>query len=38
MASVELRYGDNEWAKKLAQEIIDAQEEEMKDWLKTQHE
>ncbi|ACM40322.1 DUF305 domain-containing protein [Agrobacterium vitis] len=36
MSEVELKYGDNEWAKKSAQKIIDAQTKEiaeMTDWL-----
>ncbi|MCF1469873.1 DUF305 domain-containing protein [Agrobacterium vitis] len=36
MSEVELKYGDNEWAKKSAQKIIDAQTKEiaeMNDWL-----
>lgn len=36
MSEVELKYGDNEWAKKTAQKIIDAQTKEiaeMTDWL-----
>lgn len=36
MSEVELKYGDNEWAKKTAQKIIDAQTKEiaeMTEWL-----
>lgn len=36
MSEVELKYGDNEWAKKTAQKIIDAQTKEiaeMNEWL-----
>lgn len=36
MSEVELKYGDNEWAKKAAQKIIDAQTKEiaeMTEWL-----
>ena len=36
MSEVELKYGDNEWAKKSAQKIIDAQTKEiaeMTEWL-----
>ena len=36
MANVELRYGDNAWAKEMAQKVIDAQTKEiadMKAWL-----
>ncbi len=36
MSEVELKYGDNEWAKKTAQKIIDAQPKEiaeMTEWL-----
>ena len=37
MANVELKYGDNAWAKEMAQKVIDAQTKEiadMTDWLK----
>jgi uncharacterized protein (DUF305 family) len=39
MARVELKYGDDDWAKAMAQKIIDSQEKEiaaMKDWLEEQ--
>ena len=39
MAKAELQYGDDPWAKQLAQNIIDAQTKEiaeMKDWLSKQ--
>ena len=39
MAKAELQYGDDPWAKQLAQAIIDAQTKEiaeMKDWLSKQ--
>jgi uncharacterized protein (DUF305 family) len=39
MAKAELQYGDNDWAKQLAQQVIDAQEKElaeMTDWLNQQ--
>lgn len=39
MAKAELQYGDDPWAKQLAQKIIDAQTAEiaqMQDWLKKQ--
>jgi uncharacterized protein (DUF305 family) len=38
MSQVELKYGKDEWAKKMAQMIIDAQEKEIKEmsgWLDT---
>jgi uncharacterized protein (DUF305 family) len=37
MAKAELRYGNNDWARQLAQKVIDAQEKEiaaMRAWLK----
>lgn len=37
MANVELKYGDNAWAKEMAQKVIDAQTKEIADmtaWLK----
>jgi uncharacterized protein (DUF305 family) len=37
MANVELKYGDDQWAKELAQKVIDEQTKEiaeMTDWLK----
>ena len=37
MANVELKHGDNDWAKEMAQKVIDAQTKEiaeMTDWLK----
>ena len=37
MANVELKYGDDQWAKEMAQKVIDAQTKEiaeMTDWLK----
>jgi len=37
MAKAELQYGDNQWAKDMAQKVIDAQEKEiaeMTDWLE----
>lgn len=37
MANVELKYGDNAWAKEMAQRVIDAQTKEIADmtaWLK----
>ena len=33
MAKAELQYGDNAWAKELAQKVIDAQEQEIADML-----
>jgi uncharacterized protein (DUF305 family) len=39
MAKAELKHGDNEWAKEMAQKIIDAQEAEiaeMTEWLEGQ--
>ena len=39
MAKAELKYGDDEWAKGMAQKVIDAQEQEIADmraWLKQQ--
>jgi len=39
MAKAELKYGKNDWAKQMAQKVIDAQEKEiaeMTDWLKSQ--
>ena len=37
MANVELKYGDDQWAKEMAQKVIDAQTREIADmtaWLK----
>jgi hypothetical protein len=39
MAKAELQYGDNEWARQMAQKVIDAQEQEIADmraWLEQQ--
>lgn len=39
MAKAELKYGDDEWAKTMAQKVIDAQEQEIADmraWLEQQ--
>ncbi|WP_439602375.1 CopM family metallochaperone [Devosia sp.] len=39
MAKAELKYGDNDWAKAMAQKVIDAQEQEIADmiaWLAEQ--
>lgn len=39
MAKAELKYGDNEWAREMAQKVIDAQEQEIADllaWLSEQ--
>lgn len=39
MARAELKYGDDEWAKAMAQKVIDAQEQEIADmraWLEQQ--
>lgn len=39
MARAELKYGDNDWAKAMAQKVIDAQEQEIADmlaWLEQQ--
>jgi uncharacterized protein (DUF305 family) len=39
MAKVELQYGDDAWAKEMAQKVIDAQEQEIADmlaWLEEQ--
>jgi uncharacterized protein (DUF305 family) len=39
MAKAELEHGDSDWAKKVAQEIIDAQQQEIEDmlnWLNEQ--
>ncbi len=39
MARAELEHGDNEWAKEMAQKVIDAQEQEIADmlaWLEEQ--
>jgi len=34
MAKAELAHGDNDWAKEMAQKVIDAQEKEIADMLK----
>jgi uncharacterized protein (DUF305 family) len=37
MANVQLKYGDDQWAKEMAQKVIDAQTREIADmtaWLK----
>ena len=37
MAEIELKHGDNDWAREMAQKVIDAQTKEiaeMTDWLK----
>lgn len=34
MARVELQYGKDEWAREMAQKVIDAQEQEIADMLK----